>query len=95
MKVVYSPFRQAGAILHGSNCQNCSRRRRNNEEFVMSMWLYDDAREMEDFQNYQKEVRRLEREYLEIRFLLRDAETDYRADPVTEARPGRVLRRGQ
>jgi wyosine [tRNA(Phe)-imidazoG37] synthetase (radical SAM superfamily) len=50
----------------------------------MSMWLYDDAREMEEFQNYQKEVRRLEREYLEIRVLLRDAEADYRADPNSE-----------
>ena len=50
----------------------------------MSMWLYDDVREMEDFQNYQKEVRRLEREYLEIRVLLRDAEQDFRADPASE-----------
>ena len=50
----------------------------------MSMWLYDDAREMEEFQNYQKEVRRIEREYLEIRVLLRDAEEDLRADPDSE-----------
>jgi hypothetical protein len=40
----------------------------------MSMWLYDEMNEMEDYQNYQKEVRLLEREYLEIRILLRDAE---------------------
>ncbi|MCG6916138.1 MAG: hypothetical protein LJE89_01195 [Deltaproteobacteria bacterium] len=50
----------------------------------MSMWLYDDARELEEFQNYQKEVRRLEREYLEIRVLLRDAEEDYRKEPDSE-----------
>jgi hypothetical protein len=50
----------------------------------MSMWLYDDAREMAEFQNYQKEVRRLEGEYLEIRVLLRDAEADYRAEPDSE-----------
>ena len=50
----------------------------------MSMWLYDDVREMEEFQNYQKEVRRVEREYLEIRILLRDTEADYRADPSSE-----------
>jgi len=50
----------------------------------MSMWLYDDVKEMEDFQNYQKEVRRIEREYLEIRILLRDAEVDYKADPASE-----------
>ena len=48
------------------------------------MWLYDDVTEMEDFQNYQKEVRRIEREYLEIRILLRDAEEDYRKDPDSE-----------
>jgi hypothetical protein len=50
----------------------------------MGMWLYDDAREMEDFQTYQREVRRFEREYLEIRVLLRDAEEDFRADPESE-----------
>ena len=50
----------------------------------MSMWLYDDARELEEFQNYQKEVRRLEKEYLEIRILLRDAEVDYRKEPDSE-----------
>jgi hypothetical protein len=50
----------------------------------MSMWLYDDTREMEDFQNYQKEVRRIEREYLEIRVLLRDAKADYKKDPEDE-----------
>lgn len=50
----------------------------------MGMWLYDDAREMEDFQLYQQEVRQLEREYLEIRILLRDAEEDFRADPDSE-----------
>jgi len=50
----------------------------------MGMWLYDDAREMEDFQTYQREVRGLEREYLEIRVLLRDAEEDFRADPESE-----------
>ncbi|UCG14586.1 MAG: hypothetical protein JSU72_09130 [Deltaproteobacteria bacterium] len=55
-----------------------------NEVCVMSMWLFDDAREMEEFQNYQKEVRRVEKEYLEIRVLLRDAEEDYRKDPDSE-----------
>lgn len=50
----------------------------------MSMWLYDELREMEDFQLYQKEVRRLETEYLEIRILLRDAEQDYGKDPDSE-----------
>jgi hypothetical protein len=46
----------------------------------MSMWLYDEMNEMEDYQNYQKEVRLLEREYLEIRILLRDAEENYQKE---------------
>lgn len=56
----------------------------------MTMWLYDDAVEMEEFQNYQREVRRLEREYLEIRVLLRDAEQEFIADPHSEYRGARV-----
>lgn len=47
----------------------------------MTMWLFDDVREMEEFQIYQQAVRRLEGEYLEVRFLLRDAEEALRADP--------------
>ncbi|MCG6944888.1 MAG: hypothetical protein LJE87_06030 [Deltaproteobacteria bacterium] len=50
----------------------------------MSMWLYDDVREMEEFQNYQKEVRLIEREYLEIRILLRGAEEDYKKESDSE-----------
>lgn len=50
----------------------------------MSMWLYDEMKEMEDFMLHQKEVRLLEREYLEIRILLRDAEEDLRADLESE-----------
>ena len=50
----------------------------------MTMWIYDDAGEMEEFQSYQREVRRLEGEYLEIRVLLRDTEEDLRADPDSE-----------
>jgi hypothetical protein len=48
------------------------------------MWIYDDAREMDEFQIYQMEVRKLEREYLEIRVLLRDAELELRIDPHSE-----------
>lgn len=55
-----------------------------NEEAAVSMWLYDELREMEEFQLYQKEVRGLEREYLEIRILLRDAEQQYGKDPDSE-----------
>jgi hypothetical protein len=50
----------------------------------MGMWLYDDAGEMEDFQVFQREVRCLEGEYLELRVLHRDAEEGLRADPGSE-----------
>jgi len=50
----------------------------------MSMYLYDDMKEMQDFQNYQHEVRQLEGEYLEIRVLLREAEERLRTDPESE-----------
>ena len=45
------------------------------------MWLYDEIQEMEDFQTLRSEVKRLEKEYLELRVLLRDAEADLRAEP--------------
>ena len=46
----------------------------------MGMWLYDDAQEMEEFQVLRREVKRLEKEYLELRALLRDTEEDLRSD---------------
>jgi hypothetical protein len=50
----------------------------------MGMWLYDDMQEMEDFQALRKEVKRLEREYLDLRVQLRDTEVDLKADPDSE-----------
>ena len=50
----------------------------------MSMWFFDDAGELEEFQIFRKEVQRIEREYLEIRVLLRDAEGAFRSDPGNE-----------
>ncbi|MFH1992514.1 MAG: hypothetical protein ABIK98_08920 [Pseudomonadota bacterium] len=50
----------------------------------MSMWLYDEMQEMQDFQNLRTEVKRLEKEYLELRVLLRDTEADLRTDPNSE-----------
>lgn len=50
----------------------------------MSMWLYDDCKEMQDFQALRKEVMRLEREYLDLRIQLRDTEVDLRSDPDNE-----------
>lgn len=55
-----------------------------HKESAMAMWFYDEAGEMEGFQDLRKEVRRLEREYLEIRVLLRDTEHELRADPNNE-----------
>ena len=50
----------------------------------MSMWLYDDLNEMQDFQILRDEVKRLEKEYLDIRIQLRDTEADLRSDPDSE-----------
>ena len=50
----------------------------------MGMWLYDDCKEMEDFQLWRGEVKRLENEYLDLRTQLRDTEADYRSDPASE-----------
>jgi len=50
----------------------------------MSMWIYDDHSENEHFQSLRKEVQLIEREYLELRILLRDAETALRSDPDSE-----------
>ena len=50
----------------------------------MSMWLYDDCKEMQEFQTLRKEVKRLEREYLDLRIQLRDTEVDLRSDPDNE-----------
>ena len=50
----------------------------------MSMWIYDDCKENEHFQYLRNEVKLIEREYLELRVLLRDAEADLRSDPDSE-----------
>ncbi len=50
----------------------------------MGMWLYDDMPEMKDFQVLRREIKRLEKEYLELRTLLRDAEADLRSDSDNE-----------
>jgi hypothetical protein len=50
----------------------------------MSMWLYDDAQEMEEFQLLRGEIRRLEKEYLDLRIQLRDTETALRSDSDNE-----------
>lgn len=47
----------------------------------MSMWFYDDAGDLEEFQAIKKEVRAVEREYAELRGLLEEARRALRRDP--------------
>jgi hypothetical protein len=47
----------------------------------MSMWLYDDVKEMQEFQILRREIMRLEKEYLDLRSQLRDTEANLRSDP--------------
>jgi len=51
---------------------------------MTDMWFYDDKGEMQEYQNLSDAVRNLEGEYLEIRFLLRDAEEALRTDPDSD-----------
>jgi hypothetical protein len=46
------------------------------------MWFYDD--QSEDYKNFRQEAQALEREYLELRILLRAAEANLEADPDDE-----------
>ena len=50
----------------------------------MSMWLYDDLKEMQDFQILCEAVKRLEKEYLDLRIQLRDTGAELRNDPESE-----------
>lgn len=50
----------------------------------MSMWLYDDVKEMPEFKALRQEVIRLEKEYLDLRCQLRDTESNLRSDPDNE-----------
>jgi len=56
----------------------------------MSMWFYDEAGEMAEYQSVKKHVRALEKEYLELREVLREARKDLIADPHSELQQARV-----
>jgi hypothetical protein len=56
----------------------------------MSMWFFDEAEEMEEYRLFRQEVRGVEKEYLEIRVLLRDSEAALRGDPENEHLKARV-----
>jgi len=48
------------------------------------MWFYDETREIEGYEALQKEIRSLEREYLELRVVLQEAEVTLRDKPEDE-----------
>jgi len=50
----------------------------------MTMWFYDEAGELPEYQATREEVRRLEREYLEVRCILNEAEMALRGHPGDE-----------
>jgi hypothetical protein len=56
----------------------------------MSMWFFDDAWEWQEYQAVREEGRRLEREYLEIRVVLQEAEAALREKPEDEFLAARV-----
>jgi hypothetical protein len=63
----------------------------SGEVSIMSMWFYDETEETEGYRELQKEIRGLEKEYLENRKLLRDTEQALRADPDSEYLKAKVL----
>ncbi len=62
-----------------------------SQENVMDvMWFYDDLEELEGWQTFRREAQQVEKEHLEIRVALRDAEAGLRANPGDEALKARV-----
>lgn len=56
----------------------------------MSMWFFDETGDLPEYQALREEVRRLEKEYLELRVLLKEAEAALRAAPDDEYLKARV-----
>ena len=56
----------------------------------MSMWFYDDAGEMAEYLSVKKQVKAVEREYLELRGVLRDARQALVATPDDAHEQARV-----
>jgi len=59
-----------------------------SEERSDPMWFYDEPDEM--WQNFRRESRQVETEYLELRVVLRDAEAALRSSPRDECLQARV-----
>lgn len=56
----------------------------------MSMWFFDEAGEMVEYQILHKQVRTVEREYLELQAVLRQAQEDLRTEPQSQEFQARV-----
>lgn len=56
----------------------------------MSMWFFDEAGEMPEYQRVKDKFSSLDKEYLELRVLLRDNQEALRADPQSEYHEARV-----
>jgi len=56
----------------------------------MSMWFFDEAGELRDYQALRREAHPLEREYLELRTLLRDAVADLKSKPGDDSLEAKV-----
>lgn len=50
----------------------------------MSMWFFDEAGEMEEYQRVKDKFSSLEKEYLELRVMLQNNQAALRADPQNE-----------
>ena len=56
----------------------------------MSMWFYDDAGEMAEYQSVKKRVDAVEREYLELRDVMREARQALAANPGDAFQQARI-----
>lgn len=56
----------------------------------MSMWFYDDAGEMAEYQSVKQRINALEREYLELKDVLRDARQALAATPGDAYQQARI-----
>lgn len=57
---------------------------------MKGVWFHEEAKEVIQWESFRKEALPLEKEHLELRVLLRDAEEALRADPGNENLKARV-----
>ncbi|MGQ9688492.1 MAG: hypothetical protein ACUVXF_06855 [Desulfobaccales bacterium] len=56
----------------------------------MSMWFFDETKEMEEYQRLEQQVRAVEREYLELRVVLQEARKTLACEPESDEAQVRV-----